>query len=711
MSLHRGIYISPILSTDLSVPLWALLVLIRLSCVQNSSFPSRFDPSSELKLPLAAAVAAMAEEFILQSNSSNGTNCYGDYCVESTIYRKVMGTILFVAVWPFIVLDIKQFPLGRPAAALVGAVLMVLFVIVPQEQVYVILGERGNLQTLFLLIGMMLLSYYYDREGMLQYITLWIFGQNKPFRHVLWKVCVLSAVLSAIITNDATCLVLTPLFLAEHIKQERSKAEYPPLLLGIATSSNIGGVATFFGNPQNAFIAANSRGQVSLLIFFVTTLPAAIMGMGISIALLYLCYFRTVWPKRGDLPMDAATEQNGRAIEVPLCNAQDTTDYDTTEPPRNAVHLESMSLATSREELAHSYDRSHDPFSSSLLSQERCAFHTRAAAARSAAVMPQNGRRLKLGKYNKTQSVSETSYGGNSSSSQEYGATNHLYNHVVSGRILQGYTKSSNHDGSSMTVSELQQQVEGAMLERGPSLFPADTDDMEPEQTTSSTNNWRQKLFIGWLILITAILVILLAIPPPPAVKVKFNLGLVPVAAGVMTMLVDTLLNRKYAFDAMMKVDWTIILMFMGLFIWLTGFENTLFPANAFAFIRQYMDLYTIQGVLLFTLFVVVGSNILSNVPLVILIMDQLFNFECGGSNNYCSGQLTGMLLAWVSTVAGNFTLIGSVANLIVAEKGRNITNYRLSFFEYLKFGLCSTTLVLLAGLPIVYFAGENVDI
>lgn len=661
----------------------------------------------------------MAEEFILQTNTSgNGTNCYGDYCVDSTIYRKVMGTILFVAVWPFIVLDIKQFPLGRPAAALVGAVLMVMFVVVPQDQVYVILGERGNLQTLFLLIGMMLLSYYYDREGMLQYITLWIFGHNKPFKHVLWKVCVLSAVLSAIITNDATCLVLTPLLLAEHIKQERPRTEYPPLLLGIATSSNIGGAATFFGNPQNAFIAANSRGQVSLLIFFITTLPAAIMGMVISIALLYLCYFRTLWPKRGNL--DAVTEL-GRANGVPMSNTQLADHSDAAEPPppppsrRKGIHLGSKSLATSREELVLSYDRSPNPFSSSLLSQERYEFHTRAAAARSAAMPfhPQNGRQVKSS-Y-KTQSVSETSYGGNSSS-QEYGAThdyNHLYNHVLSGRTSQVHTRSSDRFGSSMRVSEsnLLQEEEPA----GGDPSPVGTNGELEEQTTSSRNpaitNWRQKMFIGWLILITTILVILLAIPPPPAVQVEFNLGLVPVAAGVMTMLVDTLLNRKYAFDAMIKVDWTIILMFMGLFIWLSGFENTLFPANAFEFIRQYMDLYTVQGVLLFTLFVVVGSNILSNVPLVILIMDQLFNFECGGSNRYCSGQLTGMLLAWVSTIAGNFTLIGSVANLIVAEKGRNITNYRLGFFEYLKFGICSTIMVLFAGLPVVYFAGENVSI
>ena len=104
--------------------------------------------------------------------SGNGTNCYEDYCVESTLYRKIVGTIIFVLVWPFIVLDMKWFPLGRPAAALLGAALMVLFGVVPQKQVYIVLGEKGNLQTLFLLIGMMLLSYYNEREGVLQRIHL-----------------------------------------------------------------------------------------------------------------------------------------------------------------------------------------------------------------------------------------------------------------------------------------------------------------------------------------------------------------------------------------------------------------------------------------------------------------------------------------------------------------------------------------------------------
>lgn len=96
-------------------------------------------------------------------------------CVDdTTVYIQVMGTLVFFVVWPLVVLDTKYFPLGRPAAAMLGAALMVLLQIVGQPEVYEIEGRMGNLQALFLLVGMMLLSYYFDREGLLRIIALWI---------------------------------------------------------------------------------------------------------------------------------------------------------------------------------------------------------------------------------------------------------------------------------------------------------------------------------------------------------------------------------------------------------------------------------------------------------------------------------------------------------------------------------------------------------
>lgn len=227
-------------------------------------------------------------------------------------------------------------------------------------------------------------------------------------------------------------------------------------------------------------------------------------------------------------------------------------------------------------------------------------------------------------------------------------------------------------------------------------------DDMLP--TPLKDRTLKEKLFAAWLALVTALVVILLAIPPPPVVPTQFNLGLVPVGAAVLTMLMDTILNKKYAYDSMLKIDWTVILMFMGLFVWLGGFQNTCFPELAFNKMSDFMNIEEFGGTILFTVFVIIGSNIFSNVPLVILIAYKIKGL-CG--DHECEGPLGGLLLAWVSTVAGNFTLIGSVANLIVAEKARSSIEFRLTFWNYIIFGMVSTTIVLFGMLPIVYFLGR----
>ena len=233
----------------------------------------------------------------------------------------------------------------------------------------------------------------------------------------------------------------------------------------------------------------------------------------------------------------------------------------------------------------------------------------------------------------------------------------------------------------------------------------ADVIDEQPvnEVRSLKERSWREMVFLIWLLFISVVVVVLLAVPPPPVVSVVFNLGCIPLGAAISTMLVDTIINRKYAYDAMLKIDWTVILMFMGLFIWIRGFHNTCFPYLAFNALAPYMNLYRIEGVLLFAVAIAIGSNIFSNVPLVILIAHHIDRL-CG--DEPCEGPLGGLLLAWVSTVAGNFTLIGSIANLIVAEKARSAADFQLTFWGYLPFGVLSTLIVMFSALPIVYFLG-----
>ena len=588
-------------------------------------------------------------------------------CISQTpVYVTVLGTILFFIVWPFVVLDMKWFPLGRPAAALVGAALMVIFYVVDQLEVYEIEGAMGNLQALFLLIGMMLLSYYFDREGLLRQVALFIFGksQDTPLRFILWKVCLLAAVLAAFITNDATSLVLSPLMFREFVKQKRPKREYLPLALGLATSANIGSASTVFGNPQNAFIA--SAGNVALSSFLITLLPGAILGICLSIGLLHLIFIREIFFNKGG---DDEEAQKGDVEMRPY--GQGT-------------------MAEERESIALSYDQSADPYHSSRIAAEREVMYSNENL--SSIVKSRSRQSLKAGggpvkpsgsgqhlQVPNSQSVPEIKVDGEGQSSE-----NGLKRHAEARKAIEAQDKAAD---TAIAV---------------PDKFDDEDEDIVQIKPLKE-RSWRELAFITWLITASVVMVILLAIPPPPTVPVRFNLGLVPLGTGIMTMLVDTILNRKYAFDAMQRIDWTVILMFMGLFTWLGGFQNTCIPEILVDSLAPYMNLNTVGGVLLFTVLVAVGSNIFSNVPLTILIVDRISEL-CGDTS--CDGPLPGLLLAWVATIAGNFTLIGSITNLIVAEKARSVAGYNLTFIRYIRFGIVSTLVVMFGCLPIVYFLG-----
>ncbi|KAK9994533.1 hypothetical protein SO802_024236 [Lithocarpus litseifolius] len=63
------------------------------------------------------------------------------------------------------------------------------------------------------------------------------------------------------------------------------------------------------------------------------------------------------------------------------------------------------------------------------------------------------------------------------------------------------------------------------------------------------------------------------------------------------------------------------------------------------------------------------------------------------------------LMLSWVSTVAGNLSLLGSAANLIVCEQARRAPHltYHLSFWKHLKFGVPFTLIVIAIGLTLIH--------
>ena len=138
---------------------------------------------------------------------------------------------------------LKILPLNRPAAALLGSVLMVAFGVLTPEQAY----RSVDYDTLVLLLGMMLISAYLFLAGFFDWAADWILRRAQSPQALLLYLVVVSGGLSALLVNDTVCLMMTPLVVAVMV---RGRLPLPPYLLALAMSANLGSVATLVGNPQ-----------------------------------------------------------------------------------------------------------------------------------------------------------------------------------------------------------------------------------------------------------------------------------------------------------------------------------------------------------------------------------------------------------------------------------------------------------------------------
>jgi Na+/H+ antiporter NhaD/arsenite permease-like protein len=179
---------------------------------------------------------------------------------------------------------LKILPLNRPAAALLGAVLMVGLGVMSPEQAY----RAVDYNTLVLLLGMMLISSYLWMAGFFDWAADWILRHAPNPQRLLLYVILTSGTLSALLVNDTVCLMLTPLVVAVMV---RGKLPLAPYLLALAMSANLGSVATLVGNPQNMIIGSMS--QIPFLRFSAAMVPVAIVGLAIQYAILR-CGFRNI---------------------------------------------------------------------------------------------------------------------------------------------------------------------------------------------------------------------------------------------------------------------------------------------------------------------------------------------------------------------------------------------------------------------------------
>ena len=152
-------------------------------------------------------------------------------------------------------------------------------------------------------------------------------------------------------------------------------------------------------------------------------------------------------------------------------------------------------------------------------------------------------------------------------------------------------------------------------------------------------------------------------------------------AIGAALMLITRTREPRLVYD---EVDWGLLVFFVGLFVIVGGAETAGLTRDLFD-IASRMNL---QNAGIFTAVTALLSNLVSNVPAVMLLKTLAPSFR---------DPRTGWLvLAMASTLAGNLTITGSVANLIVVERSRD--RVHIGFWDYSRVGIPVTLLTLAVG-------------
>jgi Na+/H+ antiporter NhaD/arsenite permease-like protein len=140
------------------------------------------------------------------------------------------------------------------------------------------------------------------------------------------------------------------------------------------------------------------------------------------------------------------------------------------------------------------------------------------------------------------------------------------------------------------------------------------------------------------------------------------------------------------------EIDWPLLVFFIGLFLILGAAEQAGI-AQQMVEIAERMNLHNSW---IFAGVVALLSNIVSNVPAVMLLKGLVPQFQ--------NATQFWLLLAMASTLAGNLTVTGSIANIIVIEKAR--TEVEITFKDYLRVGVPVTLATLAVGVAWLSFAG-----
>ncbi|KAI5055393.1 hypothetical protein GOP47_0028914 [Adiantum capillus-veneris] len=573
----------------------------------------------------------------------------------------VLGSFGFLVFW--VTATFPKFlglPIGRTAGAIVGATLMVVFQVDSPDEAYASI----NLPILGLLFGTMVVSVYLQRADMFKYLASALLYRCQGGKDLLCRLSFLVAFTSALFTNDTCCVLFTEFILA-FCKEKGLPPE--PFLLALATSANIGSSATPIGNPQNLVIAIQSK--ISFGRFLVGILPAMMVGITLNLGLLLAMYWRplskiTVHKSRHKAinlsevkRVDAQIQQSTHDIE----EGKDQTlsvSTDGTVALRNCQPSGLIIRENSNHDLPVADFMNEASIDTPLANQVNAMGHA-------------NGNMGLQDDMNQAQSHCFM-HGDKKASLEESTGCPQVVCMVADSNQAEEHEE-TRAMGSPMSTPS---------FESSP-LFPASCNH-------NKSKVWKARL---WRLCVYLVTLGMLA-----ALLAGLDLSWCTITAAIALIVLDF----EDAGPSLSKVSYSLLVFFSGMFITVDGFNRTGLPGKFWSVVEPHARINHASGTAVLTAVIILLSNIASNVPTVLLLGPKVAASSAALAG--ASETRAWLILAWASTVAGNLTLVGSAANLIVCEQARMATTmpYNLSFWKHLKFGVPSTLLTVAAGLPLI---------
>ncbi len=165
--------------------------------------------------------------------------------------------------WPGIAVN-------RTTLTMIGAAALLALGSIPADAAW----QAIDMPTLVILTGMMIINGQLEAAGFFGHAAYHITRWARHGKVLLLLVMLICAILSAIFLNDTVVFLLTPLVI---IIARQSNTPPLPLLLGIATSANIGSAATITGNPQN--IVIGNLSQIGFMPFLAAMWPLCLLAL------------------------------------------------------------------------------------------------------------------------------------------------------------------------------------------------------------------------------------------------------------------------------------------------------------------------------------------------------------------------------------------------------------------------------------------------